>query len=329
MKYMTILVPDGQTNLSSIIGTYKIFTRANEYWQALGYEPVFKIQLAGLSEEVNLYGGLFSVHPENIRDIKHTDLIVIPALHRDFVNSIKYNQEIIRWIKEKYNEGAEVASICTGAFLLASTNLMDGKECSTHWVAADIFREMFPKVHLVTDKVITDEDGIYTNGGAFSFLNLVLYLIEKYYDRQTAIYCSKVFQIDYGRNNQSPFAIFKGQKSHNDELIIQAQEYIEENFRQKISFGRMAAGLAVSRRNFDRRFIKATGNTPVEYLQRVKIETAKKSLETSRNTISEIMYDAGYSDMKAFRETFRKITGLSPLEYRNKYNKEISVKLTA
>lgn len=164
--------------------------------------------------------------------------------------------------------------------------------------------------------------GIYTNGGAYSFLNLIIYLIEKYFDRQTAIFCSKVFQIEMDRNSQSEFVIFNGQKLHNDEIIKQAQAFIESNIRDKISMEELASRFAIGRRNFDRRFIKATGNTPVEYMQRVKVESAKKAFESSRKTINEVMYEVGYSDVKAFREVFRKITGISPLEYKARYNRE-------
>jgi transcriptional regulator GlxA family with amidase domain len=205
---------------------------------------------------------------------------------------------------------------------LAASGLLDGKTCSTHWAAADNFRMMFPEVNLQTDQLITDENGIYTNGGAYSFLNLIIYLIEKYYDRQTAIFCSKVFQIEMDRNSQSAFTIFTGQKVHEDEMVKKAQAYIETNLHEKISVEHLSSKFAVGRRNFDRRFIKATGNTPVEYSQRVKIESAKKTLETSRKTITEVMYAVGYSDVKAFREVFRKITGMSPVEYKSRYNKE-------
>src|SRR5262245_8884185 len=184
---------------------------------------------------------------------------------------------------------------------------------------------MFPQVNLQTDKLITDENGIYTNGGAYSFLNLIIYLVEKYFDRQTAIFCSKVFQIEMDRQSQSPFTIFRGQKLHGDEMVKKAQAYLESNLHEKISVEQLSSRFAVGRRNFDRRFIKATGNTPIEYLQRVKIESAKKAFETSRKTIHEVMYDVGYADQKAFRETFRKITGMSPLEYRVKYNKDALV----
>ena len=180
---------------------------------------------------------------------------------------------------------------------------------------------MFENINLQTDKLITDENGIYTNGGAYSFLNLMIYLIEKYYDRQTAIYCSKVFQIEIDRHSQSEFTIFNGQKHHEDDMVKEAQHYLEDNLREKVRMEDLSSRFSISRRSFDRRFIKATGNTPLEYSQRVKMESAKKALETSRKTINEVMYEVGYSDEKAFREVFRKITGMTPLEYKGKYNK--------
>jgi transcriptional regulator GlxA family with amidase domain len=326
MKHLTILVPDGQNNLSSIVGAYKIFTRANEYWKKAGKRELFKIELAGISKNVEFYNGLFTVKPHtNISTITKTHLIIIPSLNYNYQKTVKENKLLIDWMEKQYKHGAEIASICTGAFLLASSGLLDGKSCSTHWAVADNFRTMFPKVNLQTDKLITDENGIYTNGGAYSFLNLVIYLIEKYYDRQTAIFCSKVFQIEMDRQSQSAFTIFTGQKLHGDEMVKKAQAYIESKVDEKISVEHLSSRFAVGRRNFDRRFIKATGNTPVEYSQRVKIESAKKAFETTRKTINEVMYEVGYSDVKAFREVFRKITGMSPLEYRGKYNKEAMV----
>lgn len=327
MKHLTILVPEGESNnLSSIVGAYKIFSRANAFWKEAGKKEVFKIQLAGVSKEVEYYGGLFTARPHvQLSAISKTNLVIVPSLNHNYVKAVKENKVLIDWIAEQYRKGAEIASICTGAYLLASAGLLDGKNCSTHWAAADRLRTMFPKVNLQTDQLITDEHGIYTNGGAYSFLNLVLYLVEKYYDRQAAIFCSKVFQIEMDRYSQSSFIIFKGQKSHDDELIKKAQVYIESKLDEKISIEELSSKFAVGRRNFDRRFIKATGNTPVEYSQRVKIEAAKKAFETTRKNINEVMYEVGYSDTKAFREVFRKITGMSPLEYRNKYNKEAMV----
>lgn len=321
MQHLTILVPEGENNLSSIIGAFKLFTRANDYRKEREGEPLFKIELAGISEKVEFYDGLFSVKPHtSISCIAKTDLVIIPSLNHQYEKALYGNQQLITWIAEQYKNGAEIASICTGAFLLAATGLLDGKSCSTHWIVADRFRDQFPDVDLQADKLITDEQGIYTNGGAYSFLNLMLYLIEKKYDRQTALFCSKVFQIEIDRQSQSEFIIFKGQKLHGDEIVREAQLYMESNLREKISVEQLSSGLAVGRRHFDRRFVKATGNTPLEYLQRLKIESAKRAFETTRKTINEVMYEVGYSDTKAFREVFRKVTGMSPLEYRSKYN---------
>ena len=330
MKHLSIIVPDGQSDLStiaSIIGAYSTFKEANQYWKESGQNELFKIELTGVSKKVNMGNGLLAMTSlDNISTIEKTDLIIIPSSGiRNYDQAMKGNQQLIDWIAEQYKEGAEIASICTGAFMLASTGLLDGKNCSTHWAHADTFRVLFPKVNLQVDKVITDEHGIYTNGGGYSFLNLMIYLIEKYYDRPTAIYCAKIMEIEIDRHSQSPFAIFTGQKQHTDDMVIKAQEYIESKPQEKISVEQLSSHFSVSRRTFDRRFIKATGNTPFEYSQRVKMELAKKFFETTRKSIGEVMSQIGYSDEKAFRETFRKITGMTPLDYRNRYNKEVSL----
>ncbi|SHN12480.1 GlxA family transcriptional regulator [Mucilaginibacter sp. OK098] len=326
MKHLTIIFPGEQSNFSTvacIAGTFEIIAAANSYRRSTGKKDLFTVQLAGSVEKKEMYGGMFTVKPQvDISSIAKTDLIVIPSSVPFYQKAGQENAVLIDWIKKQYKDGAEVASICSGAFMLASSGLLDGRNCSTHWAHADAFRQQFPKVNLKEDQLITDEKGIYTNGGAYSFLNLMVFLVEKYYDRQTAIYCSKIFQIELDRNRQSAFAIFTGQKLHGDTMVEQAQIYIESQLNEKISVDELSAKFSIGRRNFDRRFIKATGNTPIEYAQRVKIESAKKALETSRKTVNEVMYEVGYSDVKAFREVFRKITGISPLEYRSKYNKD-------
>ncbi|HTF20796.1 MAG TPA: helix-turn-helix domain-containing protein [Chryseolinea sp.] len=326
MKHVSILVPDAQTALSSvacIVGAYEMFIQANAYWKEQGKKEFAKVQLVGISKKAKFEEGLFTVSPHaHITDVRKTDLILIPSLARNYQKANKSNKLLANWLGEHYKNGAEIASMCSGALLLASAGLLDGKRCSTHWCFADNFRALFPKVIMQAEKLITDENGIYTNGGGYSFLNLVIYLLEKYYDRQTAVYCSKLFQVEIDRQSQSPFIIFNGQKSHGDEIVKKAQDYIESKLDEKISIEDLSSRFAVGRRNFDRRFIKATGNTPVEYAQRVKVESAKKSLERTRKSINDVMYEVGYSDVKAFREVFKKITGMSPLNYKNRYNKE-------
>lgn len=326
MKHITLLYPEGQCNLSTIaciVGTVEIFLRAESHWMQKGNPQKYRLVVAATASKEAYIKDLVALKPDTyIKDIAKTDLIIIPsAMPGDNTSDSRL---MFDWISQQYKAGAEIASMCSGAFILAATGIMDGRSCSTHWSFADKFRDMYPTVNLHSDKLITDENGIYTNGGAYSFLNLVIYLVEKYYDRQTAIFCSKVFQIELDRNSQSPFAIFTGQKQHGDTLVQEAQAYIESSIDEKISVEHLSAKFAIGRRNFDRRFIKATGNTPVEYAQRVKMESAKKALETSRKTVSEVMYEVGYSDLKAFREAFRKITGLSPQEYKNRYNKDVA-----
>jgi transcriptional regulator GlxA family with amidase domain len=321
MKHISILVPEGAI-LGSLEGTRQLLTQVNVMLTARGEAAVFKVQLVGLTNKTTLTGGIYNVHTDvTIKDVKQTDLVIIPAIDGDMVTALEKNKDFIPWIVEQYKNGAEIASLCLGAFLLASTGLVEGRSIATHWGAANDFRKMFPDVKLVTEKIITDEHGIYSSGGAFSYLNLILHLIEKYTGREMTILIAKIFAIEIERNDQLSFTIFQGQKEHEDEPVKKAQEFIEDNYQDKITIDQLAGMFALGRRNLERRFKKATSNTVIEYMQRVKIEVAKKSLETERKTINEVMYHVGYSDTKAFRNTFKKVTGLSPIEYRNKYNK--------
>lgn len=325
MKHISILVPKGAI-LGSLEGSRQLLTQVNEFYKARGERPIFQVQLVGLTKETPVSGGLFTVNTDHtIDEVNQTDLIIIPAIDGEIRSAVEKNRDFIPWIIQQYKGGAEVASLCLGAFLLASTGLLKGRKCATHWLAANEFKNMFPDVDLVTEKIITDENGIYSSGGAFSYLNLILHLIEKFAGHDMAVLSAKVFAIEIERNSQSSFMIFQGQKTHEDEPVKKAQEFIEKNVSDKISVEELALKFAIGRRNFERRFKKATNNTPVEYIQRVKIEAAKKGLEGGRKNVNEVMYEVGYSDNKAFRTIFKRITGLSPVDYRNKYTKEMAV----
>lgn len=321
MKNITILVPE-KSVLQTIADAQNCFYRVNRYLFLKGRKPVFNVVLAGLKKVIVLNKGNYSVHPHKlINQIKRTDLVIIPALAGNVLKAISANNKLIPWIVQQYKNGSEIASLCMGAFLLASTGLLNGKKCSTHWGFTERLQIMFPKVIVQNSSIITEENGIYTSGGANSYWNLLLHIIEKYTDRETAIYISKYFAIDINRNSQSIFAIFNGQKEHEDKSVRKAQEYIERKIDEKITVEEIADKVALHRRSLERRFKNATGNSVLEYIQRVKIETAKKRFETTRQNISEVMFEVGYTDSKAFRNTFRKITGLTPIEYRNRYNK--------
>jgi transcriptional regulator GlxA family with amidase domain len=323
MKHISILVPESAV-LAAISDPLYMFSAVNQFLIAAGKPALFNVQLVGLSKEIKLNNGSFSIHTDKLlEEVKNTDLVFIPALSGDLNAALTTNKAFIPWIIDKYDKGAEVASLCVGAFMLASTGLLRGKKCSTHWLFANQFRAMFPDVKLVNSSIITEEHGIYSSGGANSYWNLLLYLVEKYTDRETAILAAKFFVIDIDRNSQSDFMMFQGQKEHEDYEIKQAQAFIEQHFTDKISVDQLADRFAVGRRSFERRFKKATSNTVIEYIQRVKVEAAKRSFETNRKNINEVMFDVGYTDIKAFRDVFKKITGLTPVDYRNKYNKQV------
>lgn len=322
MKNVSILVPEDAV-VEAVADPHYLFNTVNDFMRASGREPLFDVQLVGANRNIKLDKSVFSVHPDKLlSEVTRTDLIFILPTKGDIATALEKNKILYPWIVDQYNNGSEVASLCIGAFHLAATGLVANKKCSTHWGFANEFRTMFPDVELVDGSIITEEDRIYSSGGANSYWNLLLYLVEKYTDRDTAILASKYFAIDIDRDSQQAFMLFQGQKNHADVEVLKAQEFIEANFADKITVDEIADKFSVGRRNFERRFRKATNNSIAEYIQRVKIEAAKRSFESSRKNISEVMFDVGYTDTKAFRTVFKKITGLTPIEYRNKYNKQ-------
>ena len=321
MKQVTFLMADGVLKPSCLFGAIEVFQKANEFYVDKGERPYYDIQLAGINLQQKLLNTFFSFQGlKDIRTIKKTDLIILPSFDGKNDFAISSSSDALDWVIRQYKEGAEVASLCTGAFLLAATGLLKGQSCATHWKAESQFRSLFPDHKLATNKIITDYKGLYTAGGATSSLNLVLYLVEKYSGREAALYCAKVLQIDIERNSQSPFIIFQGLKEHADTEIRSVQEYIEDNIEEKLTVDFLADRFAMNRVNFSRRFKRATKISPVDYIQQVKIEAAKRGLESGRKNVNEVMYDVGYTDVKAFRTIFKKIAGITPWEYRVKFS---------
>lgn len=318
---ISVFVPEYGV-IEAITPPYRSFSTANEFLSAFGKAPIFEVEYVGLHEYVSANSGECTLKTSRLlQDVTETDLLIIPPTFGDTAKGIAANAEAIPYFKTLYSKGSSLASLCIGAFLLAETGLLSGKKCSTHWAYINEFKARYADVEVEDGAIITEHDNIYSSGGANSLWNLLLYLIEKYSDRETAIMVSKYFALDIGRDSQSQFAIFRGQKNHGDEGIHKVQDYIEEHYEDKITIDSLANLINTGRRTFERRFKEATNNTPIEYIQRVRIEAAKKSFEASRKNVSEIMFDVGYTDTKAFRDTFKKITGLTPIEYRNKFAK--------
>ena len=320
---ISVFVPNKGV-IEAITPPFRTFNTANEFLTASGKKSIFKVEYVGLTEYVSASGGEYMIKTDGLlKDLTETDLLVIPPTFGNPELGIEANAEAIPYFKALHEKGASLASLCAGAFLLAETGLLNGKKCSTHWAHIAAFKERYPLVEVEDGAVITEYDNIYSSGGASSLWNLLLYLVEKFADRETAVMISKYFAIDIGRDSQSQFAIFKGQRDHKDSGIRQVQEYIEKNYDERITVEVLAAHLLVGRRTFERRFKEATNNTPLEYIQRVRIEAAKKFFEASSKNVSDVMYDVGYTDTKAFRDVFKKVTGLTPIEYRNRFARPV------
>lgn len=324
MKHLSILALEDAT-LNSIDSCYQILNRVNDFLKYQKKEPYYKVDIVGATSPARINKGLYTINVHaTLNNTPNTDVIFVPIICSDFSATAKVNAPYRTWIMEQYNRGAEIVSLCVGSFLVASTGLLDNKRCSIHWAAKNEFQNAYPNVHLIDESIITDENGIYTCGGGYSFLNLILYVIEKHLGHEMAVLASKMFQIDIDRKTQNPFVIFMGQKRHDDPTILEAQDLIEKHPNLWITVEMICERVGMSRRTFERRFRKCTGNSVTEYIQRVKIEHAKKELEITSKTINEIIFNTGYNDVDAFRKVFKKFTDLSPLEYRRRYSSSAS-----
>ncbi|KAA2242782.1 helix-turn-helix domain-containing protein [Chitinophaga agrisoli] len=319
-KHVAILALKN-ANYAAIADARSVFEKANDFCKAKYDQDYFDVQIIAEQPELTIERGLVTIRADaTVADHVPADLIIIPALRGDLLSSNHLNRYFVDWIIKKYRQNCEIASLCTGAFMLAFTGLLKGKKCTTHWSYANEFRFYFPDVTLVDEKMIVEHNGIYSSGGSNAYWNLLLFLVEKYTDRETAILVAKHFVVDLDRNTQTPFIIFNGLRTHQDAEILKAQDFIEENYRTKVTVENLADSFHLTRRTFERRFKKATHCTVIEYLQKVRIEASKKALEAGRKPIEKIMSDVGYADMQTFRQLFKEITGLTPLQYRERYN---------
>lgn len=319
MKRISILALSDAT-MSCMDSAYQILTRVNDFQRYQGKAAYYNVEIVGVNKSVQLNGGRYHIHADStIDEVKQTDVIVIPLICGDFSKTYEVNKGFSEWVLQQYEQGAEIVCLCVGSFFLASTGLLNDRKCAVHWAARNEFAAMFPQVQVVDDMIITDEQGIYTCGGGYSYLNLLLYVIEKHLGREMSILASKMFEIDIERKNQNQFMIFMGQKRHENKHVLAAQDLIENNPTEIFSVDDICNKIGISRRTFERRFKECTGNSVAEYIQRVKVEFAKQQLELSAKTVNEIIYETGYNDIDAFRRVFKKYTDVSPVDYRKRY----------
>ena len=330
--------PDTQTTLRvavlmvdtfapiTILGPLDMLNASCEIWRSVSGDGVrrttFQTELISLGKKPLRFGRRVTVYPDaSIDTAKTPDLILIPppGLGDDITASLKVSQGFIPWIKACSLRGARIVSLCTGSFLLAETGLLNGRTATTHWMCASLFRKMYPKVDLQPERLIVDEGNIITSSAAMSFQDVMLYLIELYSGREAAILTAKTLLVDVGRQAQLPFTSFSAQKIHDDRQILRVQGLMESESHQRMTMQYLARSSGMSMRNFDRRFRNATGESPSSYMQRIRIEKAKRLLETSTHTVDEIMSKVGYEDYRSFHRLFRAFTALSPKAYRLKY----------
>lgn len=305
--------------LLSVAAILDVFETVNNLYKKENKDCPFRIMLisSGEAAEESAFSG-YPVLPAG--RMEQSDLILIPAFSTDNIQaSIRENAAFIPWLRQQYREGAEIATFCTGAFLLGATGLLNGRQATTHIDACNAFSSAFPEVSLKPDKVVTGENGLFTSGGATSSFHLLLYLIRGYCGKEVAVKTAKLFAVDMDRVNQSYFGTFLPAQGHNDELVALTQRKIEEAYHHSCTIEEMIRDVPASRRNIARRFKQVTGITPIEYLQKIRIEAAKRLLEQTNQQMLEVMMSSGYNDPKAFRKIFRKTVGMTPTSYRAKF----------
>ncbi|HEY1045186.1 MAG TPA: helix-turn-helix domain-containing protein [Bacteroidia bacterium] len=306
---------------ANIADAIQVFQQVNEWLMNAEKSVMFQIELTGLQKNITINNGTFNIQCSNLYvEVNDSDLIIVPAISGHSSSSVYINKDFAPWIASMYKKGAEVASFSTGSFLVAFSGILEGKSCTTHWDYADEFRYYYPSVSLMDERLITHQDGLYSSGGGTSHWNLLIHLVERFAGREMAIRTAKYFVVDLDKNNQSAFIIFRGLKDHMDQQVLKAQNFIEQHYAEKITVDEIADKFNLTRRTFERRFKKATRHTVAEYMQRVKVEAAKKQLEIGRKTINEVMDNVGYADVQSFRDIFRRYTGMSPVEYKSKYS---------
>lgn len=306
----------------SAMGAMELLERANKIqsYFTKSCVPNFKIDFVASEQSQVTTTFPFPIQVTcNIYQPNFFDWLIIPGFDANPDQIMQLSDELAQWINTQYNRGTKLASICTGGFILAKAGLLNGKQATTHWLAQDYFNNSFPDVNLCIDKILIDHGDILMSGGATSFQNLIVYLIEKHMGHSVAVGVSKVYLIDIYKDTQESYMTLFNPKNHGDKEICEAQNYIESNYRNKISIDEVSNVSKLTKRTFIRRFKNATKQTPLNYIQKVKVERAKQMLESERKTFEEIAFDLAYEDVNAFRKIFIKFTGISPRKYKARY----------
>lgn len=310
---------------SVIFGLLDMFLLSLNWWNyfdGIGEPPDFNVEIVTADgNPIQTFNHIVIRADRAMREVERTDLIFVPALVPPFENILEQSHDVVDWLQKHHAHGTLLVSVCTGAFLLAEAGILNGKMATTHWKAASSFRKRYPEVTLKPQRLIVDERDVITSGGVSAYMDLAIYLLEKFTTPELGAVCAKMMVVDPDRVSQAPYMIFDYQKKHQDQEILRSQEWMEIHFREAIPIDQIAQRVGLGTRTFKRRFKQATGDTPLAYLQRLRVEEAKRYLETSRKSVDEIKFKIGYEDSSSFIRLFKKHTGLSPGAYRNKFSK--------
>lgn len=319
---VTILFLD-DTFSSTAVGPMEVFQHAGTLWNSLtGSKPVarFHVTTASVNGKAVRCDGPIHIKPDTaIHSIRKTDLIFIPTtgLHLDDV--VTHYAPMIPWLRRWHERGASIAAVCTGVGLVAATGMLDGRRATTHWALADRFRALYPKVKWQPEVMVTEDRGFYCGGGVHAAMDLSLYLVEKFCGHEVAMQSAKAMLIETPRSWQAGFGIVPLKTEHSDDAISGAQEWLHQNFHRTFPLETPARRVGMSLRNFVRRFKQATGDSPLAYLQKLRISAAKRLLESDHRTVQEISGAVGYQDVAFFRNLFQRHTGVSPVIYRRRF----------
>lgn len=307
---------------STIFGPMDIFNQAGRLWNRVAKAPTtpfFDVTVASADGQAIRTANNILVQPHcGVEAIDRTDLIVIASA--TYIEEILARHPgLVPWIKRQYDQGAQVASVCTGVFLLAETGLLDGREATLHWGFAPAFRRRYPRVKLAEDRMFIDHGRLYCSAGVNAGLDLSLYLVEKFCGRRAAVQCAKTMILDLGRTAQTPYGSFLFPGDHDDPMVMEVQKWLEQHHTEAVDYDRLARRHRLSRRSLERRFKRAAGVTPLGYLQQLRVENAKRLLEEGGHSFDEITWLVGYEDVSFFRKVFVKLTGLRPREYQQRF----------
>ncbi len=315
----TLLALDG-CPLSSVSGPLEILSLANSL---VDKDKQMSVQIVGESKQVDCLGEVQLKTHDSIADINHTDILIIGAIGHPAARPSGFEAKTLAWIQQQYSQGAVVVSICSGAFVLAATGLLDGKRATTHWATEGLFRQRYPKVHLQSEQMITQDGNLYCSGGASAYQDMSLLLVRQYYGNEVAHQVAKRALMDMDRHNQQVYAQFTPARQHQDRIIHNLQDWLKSHASENVSIAALAEQSHLSERQLKRRFKQATGISPLAYIQGLRVETAKHALETSKQQIETVAREVGYEDVRFFRQLFKRLTGLSPSDYRSKFALQI------